>query len=132
MEFTVYKRVLHSIPVASRKYEENISFTTEELHMFWNTFAVLSFSILRTESVIIFLIRKRMNYFRSPSLVILSYFQRYVRCPLTYFLISFMSARYILIIFKTHKSRHFKCIPHPFVLVYYITAITTDNVNYFG
>ena len=36
---------------------------------------------------------------------------------------------YILFKFKTNNSGHFKCVSHPFVLVYYITAITTDNVK---
>ena len=44
-----------------------------------------------------------------------------------------MVVRYILFIFKTHYNLiHFKCVSHPFVLVYYITAITTDNVKCFG
>ena len=36
-----------------------------------------------------------------------------------------MVARYILLIFLTLNSRHFKCVSHP--LVVFITAITTDN-----
>ena len=53
-------------------------------------------------------------------------------CPLTYFLIvfSFMVAKYIFFKLKTLNLRHFKCISYP--LVFCITAITTDNVKYFG
>ena len=41
-----------------------------------------------------------------------------------------MVARYILLKLKTLNSRHFKYVSHP--LVFYITAITTDNVKCFG
>ena len=47
-------------------------------------------------------------------------------------LLVLMVARYMLFRFKTHNSRYFKCVLHPFELVYYITAITTDNVKGFG
>ena len=40
-----------------------------------------------------------------------------------------MVARYILLKLKTLNSRNFKCVSHPFV--FYITAITTDNVKCF-
>ena len=41
-----------------------------------------------------------------------------------------MVARYILLRLKTLNSTYFKCVSHP--LVFYITAVTTDNVKYFG
>ena len=41
-----------------------------------------------------------------------------------------MVARYILLILNTLNLRHLKCVSHP--LVFYITAITTDNVKCFG
>ena len=41
-----------------------------------------------------------------------------------------MVARYILLKLKTLNSRHFKYISHQ--LVFYITAITTDNLKMFG
>ena len=39
-----------------------------------------------------------------------------------------MVAGYILLRLKTLDSRNFKCVSHP--LVFHITAITTDNVEY--
>ena len=51
-------------------------------------------------------------------------------CPLTYSLISFMVAIYILLRLKRLNSKHFKCVSHPFV--FYITAITIDNLKYFS
>ena len=51
---------------------------------------------------------------------------------MTYSLISFMVAIYILLRLKRLNSKHFKCVSHPFV--FYITANTTDtcNVKCFG